>query len=467
MISQILPRITISAPHRSSGKSTVTIGLCAALTSRGLKVQPFKKGPDFIDPMWHETASGRQSRNLDIFMMGAENVLGSFLRHAPGSDISIIEGNMGLYDGMDLEGSDSTAGLARLLKSPVVLVVDCSGMTRGIAPLVRGFETFEPGTDVRGVILNRVKGARHEKKLRDAIERYCGARVLGALPYDEGMGIAMRHLGLVPLKEDMGLSPAIGAMARAVSENIDLDAFVDMAKSALPIGNEYEEPVSPTPVAAVRIGVAMDSAFTFYYPDNLEALKDAGAEVVPFSPLADAKLPDVDGLYIGGGFPEVHMEALESNSAMRESVREAAESGMPVYAECGGLMYLCRSISWEGKTCGMAGVFPYDVKMSSRPAGHGYVILRSTGAGLLAGIEGPIRAHEFHHSSIDVGPDAEFAFSLERGKGIDGAHDGLVYNNVLAGYSHMHILGAPLWAAELVKFIKKIAEKNHLTNQKA
>jgi cobyrinic acid a,c-diamide synthase len=399
-------------------------------------------------------------------MMGAKNVLSSFLRHAPGSDISIIEGNMGLYDGMDLEGSDSTAGLARLLKSPVVLVIDCSGMTRGIAPLVRGFETFEPDTDVAGVILNRVRGARHEKKLRDAIERYCDARVLGALPFEEDMGIAMRHLGLVPLKEDRGLSPAIDVMARVIGENIDLDSLVEIARSAHALDYNVE-PVKVLPKPVVRIGVAMDRAFTFYYPDNLEALKEAGAELVPFSPMTDQKLPDVDGLYIGGGFPEVHMEALERNSSMRESVRKASGAGMPVYAECGGLMYLCRSISWEGKTCSMAGVFPHDVKMSNRPAGHGYVILNPTGKGPLSDMNGPIRAHEFHHSSIELAPGAEFAYTLERGKGIDGAHDGLLYQNVLAGYTHIHILGAPEWASKLVNFINSYTQKNLLTNQKA
>ncbi len=449
-----LPRITISAPHRSSGKSTVTIGLSAALTGRGMKVQPFKKGPDFIDPMWHEAATGRESHNLDLFMMGSEVVLRSFQRHAAGADISIIEGNMGLFDGMDMEGSDSTAGLARLLKSPVILVIDCQGMTRGIAPLVKGFEDFEPGTDIAGVILNRVKGSRHEGKLRAAIERYCGAEVVGALPHDEGMGIAMRHLGLVPLKEDRGLYPAVEAMRKVLEENVDLDRVLKLADRAGTL-DEVEVPSIYIPPPEVKIGVAMDSAFTFYYPENIEALRAAGAEIVPFSPINDKELPVVDALYIGGGFPEVHMEALEKNLSMRTAVRRVIEDGMPVYAECGGLMYLCRGISWQGVTCQMAGALPCDIKMSARPAGHGYVVLKPTGNGPWPVFGELIRAHEFHHSSVAGLEGAVFAFDLARGKGIDGRHDGLAYKNVLAAYAHIHSLGTPDWASKFITFIKK------------
>lgn len=453
-----LPRITISAPHRSSGKSTVTIGLSAALAGRGFVVQPFKKGPDFIDPMWHEAASGRQSHNLDVFMMGPDVVMKSFQRHARTADISVIEGNMGLYDGLDMEGSDSTAGLARLLGSPVALVIDCQGMTRGIAPLVKGFEGFEPGTNVSGVILNNVRGARHERKLRDAIERYCDAEVLGAVPHDEEMGIAMRHLGLVPLKEDVGLVSAVDAMKRVIEKNVDMDRVVSIARGApgLPEA-ELETIVIPTP--EVRIGVAMDRAFTFYYPENLEALRAAGALLVPFSPLADERLPDVDALYIGGGFPEVHMEALEKNVSMRAAIRAAALRGMPVYAECGGLMYLCRSISWMEKRHEMAGVFGCDIRMSARPAGHGYVVLEPTGRGAWPAISGPVKAHEFHHSSIERLGEAEFAFDVVRGKGIDGSHDGMTYKNVLAAYTHIHSLATPGWARQFVLFIKTILEK--------
>ncbi len=450
-----LPRLTISAPHRSSGKSTVTIGLCAALSARGLKVQPFKKGPDFIDPMWHEAATGRPSYNLDFHMMGAEKILKSFQRRAEGADISIIEGNMGLYDGMDIEGADSTAGLARLLKSPVLLVIDCHGMTRGIAPLVNGFRGFEPDTKIAGVILNKVKGARHEKKLREAVERFCGVPVLGALPHREEMGIRMRHLGLVPSREEEGLLPVISEMQSIIAENLDLDKIIEIASSADPLpAQKKEETVIPEPV--VRIGMAMDRAFTFYYPENLEALRAAGAELVPFSPINDEILPKVDALYIGGGFPEVHMEALEKNVSMRKAVKDAADAGMPIYAECGGLMYLCGSIAWEGRVCRMAGVFQYAIKMSKRPAGHGYVLLRPTGRGSWPIFAEGIKAHEFHHSSIEsIGEDAGFAFMVLRGGGVDGNHDGMVYKNVLAAYAHIHSLGTPGWAPAFVDLIRK------------
>lgn len=450
-----LPRITISAPHRSSGKSTVTIGLCAALSSRGLKVQPFKKGPDFIDPMWHEAASGRASHNLDIYMMGGDVALDSFKRNAAGADISVIEGNMGLFDGMDIEGSDSTAGLARLLKAPVILVIDCYGMTRGIAPLVRGFESFEPVTNVAGVILNKVRGARHEKKLREAIERYCNAKVVGALPQEEGMAIAMRHLGLVPIKEEMGLSPAVSEMERIIRENTDVDSIIDIANSAPPLECAGARAVE-FPVPDIKIGVAMDRAFTFYYPENLDALRLAGAELVSFSPISDKELPDVDALYIGGGFPEVHMKDLEANEGMRRAIRGAAEDGMPVYAECGGLMYLCESITWQGKTSKMAGVFPHHVKMSERPSGHGYMILKPTGASPWPPFGESIKAHEFHHSHLELSGASEFALEVVRGKGIEGGRDGLIYKNVLAGYAHLHSLAAPGWARSIVAFIRKV-----------
>jgi cobyrinic acid a,c-diamide synthase len=451
-----IPRLTISAPHRSSGKSTVTIGLCAALSARGLRVQPFKKGPDFIDPMWHEAATGRPSYNLDFFMMGPEKIKKSFQKRAKGADISIIEGNMGLYDGIDIEGSDSTAGLARLLKSPVILVIDCYGMTRGIAPLVNGFCKFEPETNVAGIILNKVKGSRHEKKLREAVERFCGVPVLGALPHQEEMGIKMRHLGLVPLKEEEGLLPVVTEMRKVITENVDLDKVIGIAYSAQPLEElTQEEVVVQEP--AVRIGVAMDRAFTFYYPENLEALRAAGAELVPFSPLEDRDLPAVDALYIGGGFPEVHMEALEKNASMRKAVKDAAEGGMPVYAECGGLMYLCGSLVWEGLMCRMAEVFPCSIRMSKRPMGHGYVLLRPTAEGSWPVFAEEIRAHEFHHSSISKADgDIKFAFQVLRGRGVDGAHDGMVYKNVLAAYTHIHSLGTPGWATSFVRFVKSI-----------
>ncbi len=455
-----LPRITISAPHRSSGKSTVTIGLCAALTARGMNVRPFKKGPDFIDPMWHEAATGHHSHNLDQFMMGDTVVMQSFQRNATGGDISVIEGNMGLFDGMDMEGSDSTAGLARLIKSPVILVIDCYGMTRGIAPLVKGFESFEPDTNVVGVVLNKVKGSRHESKLRAAIERYCDAKVVGVLPHERKMGIEMRHLGLVPLKEDEGLYPAIEAMREVVGAGVDLDRVLEMANGA-PDLSPVNLPEIVIPAPSVRIGVAMDSAFTFYYPENLESLRAAGAELVPFSPMRDKGLPDADGLYIGGGFPEVHMAALEENSSMRADIKRAVEAGMPVYAECGGLMYLSESIAYEGSTRGMVGVVGCGVRMSKRPAGHGYVIMRPSGRSPWPSFGEEIRAHEFHHSSLVGLKDPTFAFDLDRGSGVDGSHDGILVGNVLAGYSHLHALSTTGWAEAFISFIKKVINSNY------
>jgi len=431
----------------------VTIGLCAALTRRGLDVRPFKKGPDFIDPMWHESATGNLSHNLDQYMFGDEKVVESFRRYATGGDISLIEGNMGLYDGMDMEGSDSTAGLSRLIKSPVILSIDCYGMTRGIAPLVKGFESFEPDTRIVGVILNKVKGARHEKRLRAAIERYCGAEVLGALPHESRVTIEMRHLGLVPLKEDTGLEPRVEAMRELMEKYVDIDRVIELAESAEGI-EPLIEPEAEYPEPDIKIGVAMDPAFTFYYPENLDALRMAGAGLVPFSPMIDPAPPDVDAIYIGGGFPEIHMEALEDNAPMREALRERIESGLPVYAECGGLMYLCGSIEYGGKTASMVGAIDGTVKMSKRPAGHGYVRLRPTGRGLWPAFGQSVIAHEFHHSSIEGLSGAEFAYEMERGKGVDGTHDGVLTHNVLAGYAHLHATGTPGWAAGFTSFVR-------------
>ncbi|MEW5706719.1 MAG: cobyrinate a,c-diamide synthase [Actinomycetota bacterium] len=449
-----LPRVIISAPHRSSGKTTLSIGLCAALTELGFKVQPFKKGPDFIDPMWHTAATQRDCRNLDFFIMGNENILKSFQRNARSADISIIEGNMGLYDGIELDGRGSTADLARLLKAPIILIIDVSNMTRSIAPLILGFKNFEPETSISAVILNKVSSSRHESKLRAAIDRYCNVKVIGAIPKSSDIGILQRHLGLKPAKEEDKAMAVIKRIGDVVKKYVDLTGLVDIAKSAnsLPAISDYQT-VLARPV--VKIGVAMDQAFTFYYPENIEALKAAGAELIPFSPLKDGKLPKVNGLYIGGGFPEVFMEELEKNESLRQEIRLAADKGMPIYAECGGLMYLSRGITWNGMTKEMVGAIPCDIKMYEKPKGHGYIKLKTTGSGWLNTDE-EIRAHEFHYSEIFNLSDVEFAYELLRGKGIDGKHDGIIYKNILASYAHLHSLGTPKWAEQFVIFIKSV-----------
>lgn len=448
------PRLVISAPHRSSGKTTVSIGLCAALAGRGLKVQPFKKGPDYIDPMWLTAAAGRECRNLDLFMMGETKIMESFCRGAAGADLSLVEGNMGLYDGMEVDGTGSTAALARQLGAPVVLVVDARKMTRSVAPLLLGYQGFEPDITIAGVILNKVSGPRHEAKLRAAIERYTDIEVLGAVRRLPEIGITQRHLGLTPAREEAAAPEVIGAISDIIAKCVDLEQLAAVAGQAAPLPDAGSGDL-PSREASVRLGIARDRAFTFYYPENLEALAAAGAELVPFSPLEDEELPEVDGLYIGGGFPEVFMDELEANVALRGQVRRVVDEAMPVYAECGGLMYLAGRMSWEGRQREMVGSLPCDIEMHKKPRGHGYMRLKTTGAGGWFAAEETINAHEFHYSEIVNLGRVEYAYRLERGRGVDGAHDGLVCKNILASYAHLHSLGAPDWAEGLVAAVRR------------
>lgn len=451
-----IPRIVISAPHGRSGKTTVSIGLNAALSRRGLRVQPFKKGPDYIDTGWLSAATKTQCRNLDLFMMGDDGVKNLFEMANHGADISIIEGNTGLYDSIDIEGKNSTANLARVLNAPVILVVDTARMTRSIAALINGYVNFEPDINITGVILNNVSGQRHEAKLRAAIEQYSNVEVLGCIPRNPLLNIPERHLGLIPQIEKSEFIPVIEKVGNIVEENVDIDRIIEISKnvdsfqhSALrqAQGRLFSHQPSAT-ISGIKIGVAMDRAFSFYYMENLEALKNAGAEIICFNAVEDRYLPDVDALYIGGGFPEVFMDELEGNESLRRDIKNAVEDDMPVYAECGGLMYLSRSITWNGKTRKMVGAIPCDTEMTKRLQAHGYVILQDKVSGL------EIRGHEFHYSRVRNLGNVSFLYNVIRGKGIDGEHDGIVYKNVIASYSHIHTMGAQLWAEDFVDRIE-------------
>ncbi|MCL6105969.1 MAG: cobyrinate a,c-diamide synthase [Actinobacteria bacterium] len=453
-----VPRLMVSAPHRSSGKTTLSIGLCAALAASGVKVQAFKKGPDFIDPMWLSAATRRDCRNLDLFMMGEDRVLESFAENGAGAGLAIVEGNMGLYDSIEVDGRGSTADMARTLGAPVILVIDTRNMTRSVAPLIQGFTGFEPDINIAGIILNKVSGSRHEDKLRQVIERYTDVEVVGAIRRHPEMGIIMRHLGLQPAGESLAPDDVVAKIGDIVAAGVDLKQIRRIAGSAPRLA--AAPPADARPAAtgrrpSVRLGIARDRAFTFYYPENLEALAAAGAELVPFSPTSDPELPPgLNGLYIGGGFPEVFMEELEANGSLREQIRAAAAAGMPVYAECGGLMYLARQITWKGKTRRMVGALPCDILMHEKPRGHGYVELRATGAGgwFEPGLK--IRGHEFHYSEIVNAGEVGFAYDMLRGTGLDRQHDGIIYGNALASYTHLHALGSPGWAPGFVEFVK-------------
>jgi cobyrinic acid a,c-diamide synthase len=422
-----------------------------------MAVQPFKKGPDFIDPMWLSAAAGRRCRNLDFFMAGRERIVETFVRHSRGADLSLVECNHGLHDGLDLEGSDSSAALARLLEAPVLLVVNAARLTRGIVPLLLGHIEFERDVRIAGIVLNRVSSRRQEEKIRAALGRYCDVPVLGVLPYRPELEIAERHLGLTPLLEDPALASRLDGFDRAVEDGLDLDAIVRIAGTAPAV--DAGEPPANLPIAGkdVRLAVAMDRAFNFYYPENLEALEAAGAELVTFSPLADRHLPSVDGLYLGGGFPEFFMDEIEGNVSLRRELHRAIGEGLPVWAECGGLMYLARRMHWRGRSSPMVGALPCEVEMSERPAGHGYVELEEAGEGPWPQEARRLRGHEFHHSRVTgLDEGSAFAYRTLRGNGTISGRDGLVAANCIATYTHLHHDGAPFWAEEFVSFVRGV-----------
>jgi cobyrinic acid a,c-diamide synthase len=471
-----MSRLLISAAHKSSGKTTVTVGLCAALSAQGLTVQAFKKGPDYIDPMWLTQASGRDCFNLDPFLMTPEQISTCFTRHSAHADISIVEGNKGLYDGLALDGSNSNAALAQLLDLPVVLVLDARGMTRGIAPLILGYQAFDRRIRIAGVILNQLGGARHESKLRAVIEHYTDVQVLGAIGHDPSLAVVERHLGLMPNHELDDAAQRVRAMGERVAAQVDLPRLLQVAASAAPLAVRSDEdlPVRPeSPVLShvegvegsrVRIALARDKAFGFYYPDDIAALQAAGADIVPLDTLQDTHLPEVDGLFIGGGFPEMFMPELQANVTLRGSIRSAIEAGLPVYAECGGLMYLARSLRWKNEVYDMVGAIPADVVMHERPVGRGYVELEPTADAPWPPSESStshtLRGHEFHYSSLEnVDPELKFAYRVLRGHGVDAERDGIVHRNVLASYAHLRSGAGTDWAPRFVAFVRSQKSK--------
>ncbi len=457
-MNYMIPRVLVGAIQGRSGKTTFTLGLLKALTDRGLAVQPFKKGPDYIDPSWMTFASGQQCRNLDLFMMGAERVRQSFVKNSQGFDISVVEGAMGLFDGLDVEGSNSSAELAYTIDAPVILVVNCTRITRSVAALVNGVTGFDKRIQIGGVILNQVARARHENIMMESIARYCDVPVLGVLPKNKSVEIPDRHLGLIPAGEQDALHTRIETLGNLVKENVDIDALLQVARNARKLQlaqaeRNVIEVSTSVQKQPVKIGVLRDKAFSFYYPENIEALESAGAQLITVDSMADTKLPDdISGLYIGGGFPEVMAEEISANGALLSDIKEKIEAEMPVYAECGGLMFLVRNIITDGQAYPMVGVFDCDVEMTAKPQGIGYTIQRVLPGNPFYQEGALVRGHEFHNSRIvNAGEGLQYGFATERGKGIKPGFDGLVYKNTLAGYHHLHVYGAPEWAADFCK----------------
>jgi len=454
-----IPRIILAGTNSGCGKTTLSAGIMAALVKRGITVQPFKVGPDYIDPMFHTFVTGRYSRNLDSWLLDETTVMHLFQKNAYGCGLALVEGVMGLYDGFggsSIEGS--TAHVSRILKSPVVIVMNAYGMALSAAALVQGFKDFKGGTDIRGVILNRIESQGLFVYLKDIIERNTGVKVLGYMPHSGEYTLPERHLGLVPGVEVADLRDRLDKLAQAVEKTVDLDMLVSMAEEA----PELEKSTAGIPAvksgANVRIGVAWDKSFNFYYRDNLDLLEMLGAELVYFSPLEDSKLPDrIDGVYFGGGFPEVFAKELSDNASMLIDVREKLLNGLPAYAECGGLMYLCRAIKDKnGESYDMAGVIPACCEMTQALQRFGYLTVNFCKDNVLGGMGSSTRAHEFHYSSLKIedGRKIDYCYEIrkQRGSGKQISYqDGFKLGNLLAAYQHIHFWSNPKLAANFVE----------------
>ena len=441
----------LSAAHKSSGKTVVSLGLCAAFKQQSLNVQSFKKGPDYIDPIWLSQASGNPCYNLDFYNMSNEEIARMYEQHASQSDVAIIEGNKGLYDGMSVAGGDANADLAKFLDTPVILVVDASGITRGVAPLVSGYQAFDQDIHIAGVILNKIAGDRHESKLIQAIEHYTDIPVLGAIRRSTELIIDERHLGLMPANEKPESQGFINKAAKHITDQVDLDRIININQKT------FKSPtlVVKTAPQMITVAVAKDSAFGFYYQDDLDAFNELGVELVYFNTLKDTALPKADALFIGGGFPEMQLEALSENQSLLADIKAKIESGLPTYAECGGLMYLSRKITHQGKSHNMVGVIAADTLMTSKPIGRGYVQLAPTGSHPWSKVAKQISAHEFHYSKLEnIDPKTHYAYEVLRGVGVDNKRDGILIYNLLATYSHLRNVGSNHWVEQFVNFIK-------------
>ncbi len=467
-VGKKVPGIVIAGLRGGSGKTIISLGITAAWKEKGFKVSPFKKGPDYIDAGWLSKAAGRPCYNLDTFLCDPQVVQYSYIRNSRQSEIAVIEGNRGLYDGIDTDGSTSTAELAKLLNLPVLLVLDCTKSTRTLAALLMGCMTFDPGINICGVVLNRVAGKRHEGKVRANIQKFCHIPVLGAVPKLKAEDFPERHMGLVTSEEHSFSDKAIHAAVRVAKQSIDLDALYDTVvthtreKEAYHQTNVPErnkpDPGSDQPV----IGIIRDSAFQFYYPDNIDALEKLGARIVFISPLNDATIPEVHAIYMGGGFPETHAPQLAKNETFRQELKKLSQKGLPIYAECGGLIFLGQSIQLEGKEYPMSGILPVKFGLSRKPQGHGYTKVEVVNKNPFYKTGETLKGHEFRYSSIlDIQfKDHEMAFKMERGKGILEKKDGFFKHNTFGTYTHIHALGSPSWAPSLIQ--KATAYKSSL-----
>jgi cobyrinic acid a,c-diamide synthase len=458
------PRLLVAGLGGGSGKTIVSLGLVRVLADQGLSIQTFKKGPDYLDAKWLSLAGHGATTNLDPFLFSAEVLQNIFWQRVRGADLALIEGNRGLYDGKDVQGTYSSAELAKSRHCPVIVVVDCTKVTRTMAAVILGLRAFDSAVDIRGVILNRTAGRRHQNILRQAIERYTDVPVLGILPKFTPNPIPERQMGLVSDGE-LDTDP-FSVLAACIRDHVDVDGCLAIARSA-PAVVGLITPIFPgtAAVPSVRIGIARDAALQFYYRENLDALRHAGAELVEFSLLTDAALPSVDAVYMGGGFPETMVQELSANQSMRESVLTHVREGMPVYAECGGLMYLGSSLHCDGVSYPMVGVFPLETRLFQKPQGHGYMQSVVTTPNPFFPLGASLSGHEFHYSRcMDREAVGSFVFQVQRGHGMGAGWDGALFRNCLAGYTHIHALGNPDWAIRFTDAARVYAQSQGTGN---
>ena len=454
----------ITSTKKSSGKSIITIGLTAVLNSMNYKLSVFKKGPDYIDPLWISKSGKTNCYNLDFNTMSPQEIKSLYKQKTKVSDISVIEGNKGLFDGVSLDGSDSNAALARLLKLQIILVVDCAGITRGIAPLLNGYQQFDSKLKYKGIILNNIASDRHEGKIINAVNEYSDFKVLGSVYKNKKLEILEQHLGLQPSFTKSNSNNIIKNILSVIKSSVDMKYLLKDIKIKKqspvtvlsPIKKKYTD---------IKIGIPLDNAFGFYYADDLEKIKSLGAKIIFFNTLKDKSIPKVDALFIGGGFPELVAPELSSNNKMKESIKKFIEANKPVYAECGGLMYLAKSIKTNKQTFNMVGAINARIAMNNKPIGRGHVELIRRSCHPWLKTNEIINAHEFHYSDISFNSKRnEFIYQVNRGYGINGKHDGIKYKNLLATYSHLRDTKKTNWVENYLKFIKNIKDNETKNN---
>jgi cobyrinic acid a,c-diamide synthase len=429
-----IKRIVLAGATSGVGKTSITCAIIYALQKRGFSVQPFKVGPDYIDPSYLSTISKNETYNLDVWLMGQKQVLDSFVSHS-NSDISVIEGVMGYYDGF--EGNSnyaSTHHIASITKSPVILVLDASKTARSIGATALGFQKFHKNSRIVGIILNKIGSKKHEILCRDALEK-TKLPIIGVIPKNLILNLESRHLGLISTYDNKILKNKLEKISKIISESLDVDEIIKIIKNPLPLSKNKQ---NATKKIKVKIAVALDNSFNFYYDDNLNALKHQGASLTFFSPIKDKKIPKCDGLYIGGGFPEILGNDLSKNQIMKKSIKKLSEDNFPIYAECGGLMYLTKSITNNEKKYKMVGLFDAETIMTKKMRLN-YTKGKFSNKNILSDTLHGFRGHEFHYSQLEsVSSDSQFAFSLDIGEGIKNHQDGLIQNNTLASYGHLY-----------------------------